>query len=832
MTVVDDSLYGDARKERAVGDSGQQETVSSRPSATVKIKMTAPDEDEDDEEASVAAEDGDFLADDPQREDADWDPGLPLMNGVAETEMLFNAYDCSSPADPQATIPAPLKPCQDQEEEQQLVAMEYRLLQRARRLPLTVVECVERKSRLQWYCSPAAGHNSMNQDAMRIAELKKVSMDACRRAATEGKWVFKGIELWHGGAPVDLGAHGTREVAMNTTSYHLVQAGGYTYPVHNDIHCEGSETYHESPSSVHRTTRTRGLVTSDFYEVQLHTRHAHVTEEGDVILGHNGKQLPCNVKMGGCDSGTEGTYVWDVPSGPDETCRLFTAREVLGVEVVADDQEAPVAPGSKAHLYHQTQSTVFVSTDQSMLRLTVQYPPVSRCGSVVYRTDHPEFFLTREVFHRPFTRKLPASERSILGYVNLQDAFLYETVMDSIEDMARAWKKGQCEQRFAAESRAHARRLVGRGDRGDGQMNHLGGGRYLTKAGEVDISFRCRPVVVKAMASRDGKCYNALPVALTARDAAIRDRQLRPEVGAAGLTPRQQLFMAPETRQLITDAAEASCDHPLAPQYENKWNNWLQYRGDSMVAVAPPKVLEDMAPALMEPERVKYDWPEGGVYSYDDAKAMEGFFQNPYHSRAVSNVISSGTTQPVYGSSRDDVMRSVLDYSVPTAPQLSILSYLEDIWHQLESWGSVCSVLVALGFIWQIFNWALGFFLRFISIPLTKNPCLHALSACFPAVGENLMRGTGGPVGSLFQTRKQRMKQAQQQQEAEEERRLLEEWRQIRGLLLRQPNGLAKVLEQSTYAEVRAATKEALHDLEKEDPCPERQAGHGQAGRK
>ena len=66
---------------------------------------------------------------------------------------------------------------------------------------------------------------------------------------------------------------------------------------------------------------------------------------------------------------------------------------------------------------------LYISTDNTMIRLLIR-EPVSRCGTIIYRTNYKKLFVTAIHDARSFPENLPPHELSVWTYSDMQDNFM------------------------------------------------------------------------------------------------------------------------------------------------------------------------------------------------------------------------------------------------------------------------------------------------------------------------------------------------------------------------------------------------------------------------
>jgi hypothetical protein len=621
--------------------------------------------------------------------------------------------------------------CDNKEDEPLRRKEPYRLLQEAKRTRIIVQQCIAESARYVYHCSPTTGHNAYASRFSSPMQPREVDPTLCARAIKTGKWTFEGYkESRHGPEIRPNNWTGEQDVKMNSTLYARVDVAGYTYNSWNDVHCEGAKQHlpdYHVDSSVQ-------MVRVDNWKVSIYTKEATIDAGGKILVTRDQLELPCDLDKQECVTQEHGTFLWKEPKGEAELCPYFEAREVQGVEVPNDNEDGQMGG-----------STVFVSTDEYMLRLKVVGRPVSRCGAIVYQTNYPNFVLTKDMDHPLFKRKLHVSEFSILSYVNMQDEFVYHELMDSVEEVAERFRQERCQSKAVEKNTALARRAAEQRAVVDGQTAHLGAGQFITASGEVWYSYHCRKVLVQAVVPPGGSCYTALPVQLSESDLAIREAAVGKTTG--------HLFLEPRTRRITSVAGPLNCNHPQAPIYQNYLGQFVTYKGNHFFMAPAPRVLETVtAQDIMAGggRRKELKFHDGGTYSYADSVSMEEFNHAPRKSQAFERAVSGDKEERNFYQPSPPAS-SIFD-DLPDTEDFGLLSILNRLWGYVILYGELCSIVVATGLLIKCFTWILGVILRLYTTPSTPSICLHVLSAFFPALGEYLTKGSHwrGPFSLCF----------------------------------------------------------------------------------
>lgn len=674
------------------------------------------------------------------------DEQADAATGLSGADASFTAYDCSQPADLKTLSVRPHRSCKESlKTATPLKEAKFRVLQKVTRVRFAIVECKVEQSRLAYHCSPSTGHSSLFPPDFRFSKMFVTTPETCWEAVKTGFWKHEVRYQTHqDNALKPARRYSKQPIRINGTVYHRVDVAGDYWEDHGDVQCRGESVYLGERTDI---GYTKNMVLVDHYKVTVNHREAFVdNDSGRIIIPTLSLELPatCVAAGGSCITQDHGTFTWNYDEIERDSCPYFSARLVSGVEV--EDKSENTVEGTDEPFSESGKTTVFLSEAKAMLRIRVKHPALRVCGGgKVFETEHPDFVLTRQVDHPKFARPLHQSEFSILSYVNMQDAFIYHEVLDNVATLASRWRHEQCEKRAASASIAFARKAAEQQAVADGETAALGDGQFITAAGEAWYHFSCKEITVKAKLI-DNICYDALPIELSARDLRARTKALH----GTGLRSEseQPLFLEPRSRRITTEAAPLDCAHPMPPLYQNIRGSWVAYRGNGVHLTQTPKVLEDLAPKLLDDtSRKNFAWHDGGLYSYQDTKRMEAFNQAPRRFRAMERSLTNNI-QP--GSFVRRPEAHTLFNDIPDTATLTAMGFLGKLWRAIEAYGRICSVIVATGLIIKFIGWVAGIFLRLLATPVTDSVILHVLSAFFPALGDYLLRGRR--PGGLFAT--------------------------------------------------------------------------------
>ena len=135
-------------------------------------------------------------------------------------------------------------------------------------------------------------------------------------------------------------------------------------------------------------------------------------------------------------------------------------------------------------------------------------------------------------------RKLPAREVDLTLYINNRDDFLYNHILNRVEEEMNQVLNSACRAR--AQTDQGAFRATSEGY----QSYNLGDGAFATQAGEAIWEYQCRPVIVTARETEE--CYLQMPVSYRGQNNSDRWGQ--------------EFFLEPLSRLLVTEGISVACN--------------------------------------------------------------------------------------------------------------------------------------------------------------------------------------------------------------------------------------------------------------------------------
>ena len=658
---------------------------------------------------------------------------------IKEGDREFVAYDCSAPLNLTTVTPAIKTDCLLPTPQVKVKPIRYRVVQEAKYTKIKLFRCSATVSRIAVHCTWEHRHGYLSwmykqmllDEEWKFKEKKTLTIEECRKL-----WKGEYVDPYHTDRKYKVKVPGSSTV--------ITHSAGSSRRKNGFVECAGNEEANaylrEGPDhwgAEHyqvpdQRVSIPGAVVTDYTDFHLEEVEAIKSRGGELTLVRDQIKLPCYAGATECEVEDVGTFFWRLPS-KEATCHLFSARAemVEGLEI----EDANGRP-------------VFYA-EETMIRLEKR-DAISKCGSVLHRTDFDGLYLTEDNRSALLRRMLPLSEMSIISYVNQQDRFLYQEIIEEIRKQLWHSRQRQCQRELGRRRGEYARQAAEQQAVLDGETAMIAPNYFVTSAGEVWYAYHCRPIVVKADPRAD--CYSALPVALREEDVLhyLRNRGERiSDEPQTNLT--LEFFLEPRSHRLSTVAAPVECAPPLLPHYQNRHGQWLAWDGPDLHLVNEPLELEsldldfDSLPQLGK----EFDFPDGGLYSGEAVKRMESFSHAP---RAIQGLVAVLNRQNK--NSRVDSPRRVSDI-FPDIPDFPTMSFVNWFWNFLDTYGRMCSVVIGTGLIFRFGTWVAGVALRLFATPVTGSILSHIFSAFFPAVRDFLRdrwltsAATQGPSNNL-----------------------------------------------------------------------------------
>ena len=498
------------------------------------------------------------------------------------------AYDCSSPM---GLTPIQAQSenfaCKEPPEPREQRNATFLLLQKRATIPVDTLQCHAQQTVLPFYCGMFS-HGVFAPNWMKEREEVPISATECRRLHKTLTYIDP--------------RGGTHTLQPNTKNKVYFNEAGFVRVVKNSVQCTG-------------TTITKGDKTYDHMVVpvamtiSLFHQPAEIQDSGLVHVLRPDVLMDCPEKEGSCSTAHHGTFVW---TPQKDTCHYALSRRVEGI-VITDN--------------HGTDT--FMSTDGSLVRLLIK-EPISKCGVVLLATNYDLLFLSRDLRHPPFTPLRP-EDVSVITYCNQQDGWLMGTLTQFVRREFNSLHTQNCKTQLSRENLAYDSLLADQHGSVDGDTASLGGGMFVSTAGEVWYRFRCRRIIVQARTS--DKCYSSIPVLLSPHD----ERRYRTQRNLSLHEPLD-FFVASHSRRLTTIGINIPCSSVFHPMYRGLNGNWIKL-SPAISFIQPPPVMDAQSLASLVLEDIPDpDFDHGGIY---DSAVIRAIDSRTTSSRTIQDVENS-----------------------------------------------------------------------------------------------------------------------------------------------------------------------------------------------
>ena len=588
------------------------------------------------------------------------DPNFGAPSDVQSDYDLIG-YDCSHPLD---RTPVQMErshnPCGSLAPPISQRNATFALLQKADKIPVTVRQCQITQTTIPYYCG-VYSHTAINPKWINIEETVTLTPEACEQLWTTFTWEDPQKKV-HSLQPND------------TTRISYITIGSITNDKDGPV-CDGADYWYNGKKYEH-------MVVTVSKKFSLITHEATVDEDDVIHIPRLDLILPCSMSKTYCRTQHYGTFTWDSLKR-DQTCRYHQTRTTKGI-IITDDR-------------HQE---TFISTDKSMIRVIIK-KPLSKCGQVIYATNYKKLFLTENAYTNSFPKGLALDEMSVWMYANQQDGYMMGELTRYIRTEFADIHHENCRRNTIAERFNYDKILSEQHGSTDGDTAALGGGYFLTVAGEAYYRYRCRRLVVRARASTD--CYATLPISLYHDD---RTRYLT-ERGKNQSLEEIEFFLEPNSRLITTRGIKIPCSTTFAALYAGIRGPWIRTDPRLSTSEVPESLnLKDFSSLPLEQlDAEAFDFEEGGIYT---PQQIEEHDKHLEMARAVKDVqYSMGQRAQEAGWASGTFLQKAGYVFSPQAiiAKLESLSPIKKFWNFVSKWGQFLSTLVGIYWFFYIWYW-------------------------------------------------------------------------------------------------------------------------------
>ena len=416
-------------------------------------------------------------------------------------------------------------------------------------------------------------------------------------------------------------------------------------------------------------------------------------KDHSLIATYDNLRLDCKKEDKLCQAGKT-SYVWHLDE--QDNCEVGYVNVFRGSVTSADS----------------VTDKIVMSTDGSLQRFILR-GQTEKCGRSVFRTNYPEIFLYEmtsdaNIKTNPFQTKLDHSERKLALFVTNRDDYLYHRLKNQLrEEFSDVWRH-DCQRRFEDTKTTHymSREMPGF------HTYRIGGNTFLTTAGEVVYTYKCKPVLLQALQTK--RCYDALPVRV------LDDEHLYEEAPSDDTPPES--FLEPLTHRLTQISAALPCRPGFHARYQDIFGRWFSVSPTLLEAGEPGDItivekLQNSSLHITPDE----DFSQNGIYSNKELDELQAYLEFGRKERVLTYKL---TEQASYSHPDSFITPGIL-FPNNVVPGGSWPTFVMGrVWGWLRSFGEITSIIVALVFIIRLLWY------------LAKVSCscyhIHSVDGCSP----------------------------------------------------------------------------------------------------
>lgn len=463
--------------------------------------------------------------------------------------------------------------------------------------------CKVTKSAQTFYCGNADHATPWPQDTYHN-RVESVPIEVCRNMVRTNTYKTED--------------HQVRQVAKGTLNRFNYYRVGNAYPSNdwqgNQVSCTGG------------ALALNGVVIKSmvqyFTEEVLYEEEKFVLREDDsVVAFYKNLRLSCPFDDKGC-LGSGHTFIWTIPQR--DHCPLGLVKTFTGALLTSDTKSQKVA----------------VSTDKSLLRFVLKgnmeycKRHVTRTNYdniVLYEANNPDGSRKRDLFKR----ELPPGSVSLSLFVVNRDDVLYHKLLQQVREEYSAVVADDCRAELEKTKLNHflEREIPGY------RSYRLGGSNYVTAAGEVIYTFKCKPTLVQALES--DFCYDALPIRMVKETDHVKFTKVD---GTENEAPKH--FLEPLTHRITSTAAKVPCVAKFFARYKDYFGRWFVITPRLKTVDAPDKLSVELLHRQANFSAFEEtDFSQGGLYSTDEIDSLQNYLEMGRIQNAITIKLAEQATQ-------------------------------------------------------------------------------------------------------------------------------------------------------------------------------------------
>ena len=597
------------------------------------------------------------------------DPSMITTLRSQIQKYYLQGYNCDSPRSITAVSSDILNPCMSAPIPSETIAetpiSHFQVLQRETTREIEGHRCSKRLSRLTFYCG-RYDHSTPVPQLTHSDRPAPVSAAECHLMAHSGDYTSGDGRL--------------HTIAMGeTTVFEYFSIGSTSAGTKWD----GRQVYCEGGQLTINGQIINNIVQYVTESVTVQKEKIIQREDESLVAFYDNVRLTCALSDLNCRQ-SRITYVWSVPTR--EHCPLLLAKEFKGSIVTSD-----VNP-----------QRVLMSRDGSLLRFILK-GRTEFCGRTVYRTNYPKLYVFETLNEdgtpkiNRFTQKVPTSEVDLGLYITTRDDTLYHRVKAQLRSEFHSVLNNDCMHNYDSLKLNHYidRKLPG-------YYNYrIGGANYITASGDVAYTYRCTPVLLRALETK--RCYNALAVATVTVESKDDLTKLLKVDGTHEEIPVQ--FMEPLTHRVTSTAAEIPCVTSFFARYRDIFGRWFAVTPRLKPTSRPaPLTVTNMGGIQNISLTKDDDFSQGGLYSQNELEALQRYLELGRVQEALTYKLAAQVGR-INAADYISPHQLFPPYAIPGGSWHTFI--LGKLWGWLRSFGEFASAMIAIVFIVR-FLWFLG----------------------------------------------------------------------------------------------------------------------------
>lgn len=331
--------------------------------------------------------------------------------------------------------------------------------------------------------------------------------------------------------------------------------------------------------------------------VTLRDYRARVGLKNNIVYLNSGTR--CELSKGQCT---------DIEGGP-------TFWDPIPLDKCGDKQYSVLYEGIAQRSINQDSGVLYSLTASDITFALTTLPPVTVCGQVLIRTEHPRLLIHEVRGEQGFVSatRLDVTNMDIFAYVNSKFVYVERHIKTEIQQLYHDVMNHKC----SLEREMLKNRLAIATQSPDEFAYQLmkGPGYMAVISGEVVHVVKCVPVEVRVQHLQE--CYTQLPV----------------------VVGNETLFLSPRTHVLMQKGMQINCNRLVPTMYmiEGEWFGLTP----GPVRVVPPETMKPMTKPTWR-YRNTQSLATSGIYTAADLDQLRDHVMFPAEQPAVLNTMARG----------------------------------------------------------------------------------------------------------------------------------------------------------------------------------------------